>query len=365
MLDHVTVISLEPWDDTWRRNQHLAHRLVDRGHVRRLTWISPPRRGLLPSSWSPSPGITVLVPAMPVPRRLGGLSPVARTVARKAADSSVLWVNDPRLGAAVAGSTDLPALYDVTDDWRTYPFPSRIVRGIVRAEDALAARATTVVCSEVLAQRWQQRYGVQPRVVHNGVDLRAHTAATGGYPLPGAAPHVGYVGTLQPERLDIALVLATAALDSVGSVHLVGPDALDDAARSALRAAPKVHLHPPVPASRVPDLMASMDLLMAPHTVNPFTASLDAIKAYEYAAAGRPVVATPTSGFGALQRWGAQVGLGEAFLGMVDSALTVPSQHAVRPVPGSSWDERADAFAAALLDAVDRRGQAQHHHRND
>ena len=49
--------------------------------------------------------------------------------------------------------------------------------------------------------------------------------------------------------------------------------------------------------------MASADVLVCPHRVDSFTLSLDAIKSFEYVASGRPVVATPTSGFQALAEY--------------------------------------------------------------
>ena len=43
--------------------------------------------------------------------------------------------------------------------------------------------------------------------------------------------------------------------------------------------------------------MQHADVVVIPHLVNPFTESLDPIKAYECLAAGRPTVATPVAGF--------------------------------------------------------------------
>ena len=347
MLSRVALLSLETWDDTWRRNQHLVSRLIEGGHVGELLWISPPSRTAVPAR-RPLPGITVMTPRLRVPRRLGGLKIVAAELRPRLASVDLLWINDPRLGQACL-TRRTPALYDVTDDWRSYAFPERIVRKIVQAEDQLVGRSMTVVCSPVLATRWVDRYAIHPAVVRNGVDLGSHRRAIA-VTLPGSGPHVGYLGTLQGERLDLDLLLALAALPAVGTVHLVGPDALDPNDRRTLEAA-GVRVAPPVPAGDVPGVMAAMDLLVAPHLVNAFTLSLDAIKSYEYTASGRPVVATPTSGFQDLLEAGVRTATGEAFLTAVTETLNDPSLHRTRTVLGSSWDDRVLEFAALLEQA--------------
>ena len=351
MLNRVVVLSLEPWDQTWRRNQHLASRLVSDGHVRYIQWVSPAVAGRTRRVVErPQRGVTVLVPPLLVPRRLGGLRLLARSLAGVIRGADVLWVNEPRLGAACLRH-GVPAVYDVTDDWRCFPTPPRVLRRLIAAEDRLAVDAATVVCSQTLAERWEQRYGLAPPVVNNGVDLRAHAAARPREVLRGTPPHVGYVGTLQPERLDLNLVLRAAALPEVGTLHLIGPDALGTSSRAVLETSEKIQVHPPVPATEVPSIMSVLDVLISPHLVNSFTLSLDAIKAYEYAASRRPVVATPTSGFQLLTELGVAIGVGDDFLRSLRAAVRHPEEHAVRPVPGSSWEERTASFAVLLGDA--------------
>ena len=341
-LGPVACISLEPWDTTWRRNQHFASRLVRRGHASRLVFVEPPVLGRRPRRWSPEPGVTVVRPPLMVPKRAGGLALTGAllraTVLRSA---RVVWVNDPTLGVHCVrrGSR---AVYDVTDDWRTFKQPGYITERLVAAEDALARRAETVVCSQVLADRWHQRYGVQPPVVQNAVDAEAYLHATPRRP-DGAGPHLAYVGTLHEQRLDVELVLALAD-SALGTVHLVGPDSLGAASRARLEAHPGVRLHGPVPTQDVPGWMTGMDVLLCPHRVDDFTLSLDAIKAHEYLASGRPVVATPTSGFQQLTAEGLTVVPAEEFADAARRAVgTGPFQRDV-----TTWDDRTDEFAVAL-----------------
>jgi teichuronic acid biosynthesis glycosyltransferase TuaH len=338
----LVLLSLEPWDDTWRRNQHLAAALVRSRAVADL-WFVAPAMSSPPADWQPLPGITVHTPQRRLPTRLGGSRVVGRSLRRGVLrDADVLWINDPVVG--VHSLTGAPALYDVTDDWRAARAPKRAVRRLIKAEDRLALRATTVVCSDVLRQRWRDRYGIEAHLVRNGVDLAAHRSAAS-RALPGPAPHVGYIGTLHDERLDVDLLVSLASTPDIGTVHLVGPDSFSPRTRSRLAALPNLILHGPAPAEEVPHWMASLDVLVSPHLVTPFTLSLDAIKAYEYLASGRPVVATPTSGFQLLD---GRVGLADRahFVDAVREALVTPAPDT--GPPPATWDDRAREMAKIL-----------------
>jgi glycosyltransferase involved in cell wall biosynthesis len=344
----VAVVSLEPWDQVWRRNQHLVAELLGQRLVGSVVFIEPAMAVRPAAPRTPLPGVTVVSPPLPLPRRTGGLSVVAAWLRRRWLDDvDVLWVNDPVLGMRCAGTVDR-VVYDVTDDWRHSERPPRLTRRLVAAEDRLATTATTVVCSDVLAERWSQRYGVTAAVVHNAASLPSYDDVAP-VVLPGAGPHVGYVGTLHEDRLAIDLLLRIAGSPDVGSVHLVGPDATSIATRERLATVAAIHSHGAVPAADVPAWLVAMDALVLPHVVTEFTLSLDAIKAYEYLAAGKPIVATPTSGFQGLEAPGLWVVDADVFVAAVGKALTGDRQF-IRSVP--TWADRAREFATVLVGAA-------------
>lgn len=342
----VLVLSLEAWDDVWRRNQHLASRLVGLGYADSLEFVTPPSGGLsLRSSRSaPQPEIEVVTPPLVVPRRLGGHRTIGQWQRRQLRGVDAIWVNDAIAGVQLA-STGLPMVYDVTDDWRSMPQSDADRRRLIHAEDVLAERATTVVCSTQLAERWRSRYGVEPILIPNGVDIDAIRSAAPEQ-LAGRGPHAVYVGTIHPSRIDVAL-LESLADGWPGTIHLVGPMRLDPSSVDRLRSA-AVDIVGAVASTDVPRWLVAADVLVCPHLVDDFTLSLDAIKSYEYLATDRPVIATPSSGFQALSSPGLSVHDATTF---VAAALNAVGTGPFVRDTAVDWDRRTASFAAALASA--------------
>ncbi len=350
----VALLSLEPWDDVWRRNQHLASRLVRSGRVSSLLFVNPPRGGLALRSdrHQPEPGITVVTPPLVVPRRHGGHRALAAWLRRATDGVDLLWVNDPVAGGATLRPST-PAVYDVTDDWREVDQPEADRRRVVAAEDRLATAARTVVCSRTLARRWRERYAVDATLIGNGVDVAAIRAAQP-VGLAGPGPHVIYVGTVHPNRVDISL-LRRLAEELPGTLHLVGPDSLDEETRAFLDAR-GVRRHGRVASADVPGWLVAADVLVCPHLVDDFTLSLDAIKAYEYLCTTKPVVATPSSGFESITAPGLTVVSADGFVGSVSAADGTGPFHRDPP---PDWDDRAAEFGAVLAQSLKHHAGAE------
>lgn len=177
--------------------------LIAQQLVERITFVEPPSSRRNATS-TPESGISALRPRLLLPRRLGGLRITGAWLQR----GPLRWQR---------------AVHDVTDDWRATANVDRVRNRLIAAEEWLASRVRNVVCSDELANRWRSRYGVDAVVIPNGVDLDSWRQVDP-VRLPGLAPHVGYVGTLHDEGLDIELLVELAAQPAVGTVHLVGPD---------------------------------------------------------------------------------------------------------------------------------------------
>lgn len=315
----LVVISLEPWDRVWRRNQHLVHGLLREDPGLRVLFVEPgtdpvhavrrgsrptPGRGLRRGPHLPGvdpDALWLLEPTKLLPRRVDPRQDErwADTVRRAAEQvglaAPTLWVNDPR-GAMVMQLTSWPTLYDITDDWLLADRDPATQQRLRRQEEMLLAAAReVVVCSPSLASTKSADRPVT--LVRNAVDVAVVTRPTARPPDLPSGPVAVYVGTLHGDRLDVSLCESTArTLEGTGHLVLVGPDALGDLDRRRLEAA-GVRLLGAKDHRSVPAYLQHADVLVVPHVVDDFTDSLDPIKLYEYRAVGRPVVSTPVAGF--------------------------------------------------------------------
>jgi len=277
---------------------------------------------------------------------------VSRAAASLGLQDPLLWVNDASY-ARFARSTGWPIVYDVTDDWLLAPLPAR-QKARLRADDELllARSGAVVVCSPDLARTRGARRSVD--LIPNGVDVelfRIPQARPTGLP---PSPVAVYVGTLHEERVDVDLLVELAEARPDLAIAVIGPDSLGPASHDRLATVANIHLLGPVPYDRVPAYFQHADVVIIPHLVNPFTESLDPIKAYECLAAGRPTVATPVAGFRDL---GAPVVVSprDGFVAATSAVLDAPpaadTAGATPDVP--TWGQRADA-----MDTVMRRVRA-------
>ena len=317
-MTDLVVISLEPWDEVWRRNQHLVAGLLRSGEVRRALFVEPPvdvlhdlrsrRRptstGMRRVDLEGAEGrLWALRPQKTLPRRIdpAGDRRRARTVVRTAQRldliDPVLWVNDPG-GWEVLAESGWPALYDITDDWLVADRPEPELARLRRQETSLFADCReVVVCSEGLVRTKSQHRDVV--LIPNAVDVEPYRSRQSRPADLGEGPVALYLGTAHRDRVDVDLLVLTAlhlGRAVGGTVVLVGPAPLPRDDLTRLQAA-GVRVLGPRPSSTVPAYLQHADVLIVPHVLTKFTASLDPIKAYEYRAAGRPVVATKVPGF--------------------------------------------------------------------
>ncbi len=370
----LVVCSLEPWGEVRRRMRILVDEIVDLEPSIQVLYVTPavdiPHRvrhrdlaGITgPRLEKVHPRIHVLRPRKWLPRVLGGFAD--RSLERQVLDAvgeiglprPLLWVNDAGYARFAVG-TGWPILYDITDDWQLGPLAPRQLDRLVANEDLLLERAgAVVVCSPDLARTRGRHRTVE--LIPNGVDVELFRAPR---PRPTdlpPSPVAVYVGTLHTERVDVELVAELAAALPDVQIALVGPSSLPPETGAALRAVANVHLLGPRPYSQVPAYFQHADVIVIPHLLNPFTESLDPIKAYECLAVGRPTVATPVAGFRELGPPVVVAPRGE-FVGAVRSALAsapppgVPTTLPATPVP--TWRERAESMDS-LMDRVRNQG---------
>lgn len=375
-------VSMENWDEVWRRNQFLCAGLARRSPESRILFVGLPRdvtndlrRGRLPSLGSADeaapglPNVTLTRPLKLLPNTLAVgrrvnealfRAHVRRAARRLGLRSYVLWLN-PHSAVHMAGCLGEQAVvYDITDDWTTLTQSPALARLTVEQDAALCRRADAViVCSQRLLE---MKRGLAPslHLIPNGVDAAHYERVLDGDGPPPAPmggwprPVLGYTGSIHPDRVDIALVESLARRFPQGTVALVGPDMLPEGDRRRLRACPNVVLSGPVPYAQVPDVMRAFDVCITPHRVSAFTESLNPIKLWEYLAAGKPVVATDVAGFRDFPQFVRIAQDAEGFARAVEDALREdPALGEARRAEARrhSWDARLDDVLG-VLDAL-------------
>ncbi len=319
-------VSLENWDDVWRRNQFLCDGLARRFPSSKILFVGLSRdfsnlvrrgkfRELFAAARTEVPGlpnITITRPLKLLPNSIGFCRWFNEWMARrhvrgaaKAAglENPVLWLN-PHNAVSMAGKVgERAVIYDITDDWTELPQSRGAMRLTARQDARLCLVADAViVCSDDLLKKKRALSG-NVTLIPNGVHAAHYERVldySGPAPSNGATwrrPVLGYVGTVHPGRVDVQLVAEIARNPSTGSVVLVGPDHLLPADREMLEALGNVFLVGPVPYETVPDYMGAFDVCIVPHLVTPFTESLNPIKLWEYLAGGKPIVSTSVAGF--------------------------------------------------------------------
>lgn len=376
-------VSLEDWDEIWRRNQFLCACWARRFPDSRILFVGGPQllplhlksgtlgRLLRRRAWR-VPGLpNILATYVPKPffnpmpggRRLN--EAVARAhiakIARQAGlREPLLWLNPNDSGHLIGRLGERGVVYDITDDWELAE-PDGPARALVAARDRdLCRRADlTVVCSQAL---YDSRLAFARRLLllPNGVDAAHYEAASrrsgGAWP----APVFGYTGTLHPERIDLNLIVALARAHPEGSVVLIGPNAWQDGSlERAEREVPNLFVVAARPYAQLPRLMAGFDVCIVPHRQSAFVDSLNPIKLWEYLACGKPIVASNVAGFRDYPQFCRIASTPQEFLRAADEALAEarlgPEGEVARArraeAARHSWESRLDTLLQALREA--------------
>jgi len=315
-------VSMENWDEVWRRNQFLCSGLARRfpdskilfvglardfsNAVRRRDFSDLGHKALQAVPDYPNIWIT-RAPKLAPDTLAGGRrwnermfrAHVRKMARRLDLQRPLLWLN-PHDAVHLAGRLNERALiYDITDDWALADF-SAPQKALIEAQDRRLCRLAdlVVVCSQAL---YDSRKSLTEHLLllPNGVDV-AHYQAAETAPqstLSSSVPIFGYTGTLHDERVDAQLIVALARAFPAGRVCLIGPNLLSRQTQQLLNAQPNIELRGPVPYSQIAQAMRPFDVCIVPHRESAFTQSLNPIKLWEYLACGKPIVSTPVAGF--------------------------------------------------------------------
>ena len=319
-------VSLEDWDEVWRRNQFVCAQIARRFPNSKILFVGTVRdisneirmgqtaEMRAASAWQvPSfPNIHITRPlklfpnTIPAARRLNEAmfrGHVRRSARRLGFRRPILWLNPHSAVDMVGKMGESCAIYDITDDWITLTQSEALTRRIVEQDSKLCRVADAViVCSQKLFDL-KKELARNLHLIPNGVDAEHYRCVLDGTgPLPEEAvdwPHpiYGYTGTIHPDRVDVDLIEGMARRLTQGCFALVGPNHLPQPDRDRLSATGRVFFAGPIPYARLPQFMRAFDVSITPHRVTPFTESLNPIKLWEYLAGGKPIVSTDVAGF--------------------------------------------------------------------
>lgn len=381
-------VSLENWDEIWRRNQFICAELARRNPQRTILFVGLARdvtNAIRRRRLSDLRGGSVVAPdglpnliatrplkLLPNTLRLGRYlndwlfrRHVRKMARRLNLVAPILWLNPHSAVHLCQALGESLVVYDITDDWAALEQPAAVKKRIEDQDAELCAKADAViVCSKWLEQLKSQLIDTPEKlsVIPNGVHPEHYRAACDEKMaiLPGmeawTKPVLGYVGTIHPERIDVALVEAIARLlgPTGGSVVLIGPNHLHAADRARL-ALPNIHMPGPVAYAQVPRYFARFDVCIVPHRITPFTESLNAIKLWEYLAAGKPIISTSVAGFRDFPQWVRIAGSASEFV-----AMALESLHEDPAIADGRRSEAMRNSWASRVDEVERVIQAAH-----
>jgi glycosyltransferase involved in cell wall biosynthesis len=171
-------------------------------------------------------------------------------------------------------------------------------------------------------------------------------------------PVIGYMGGLDPWKIDTELLCAVARARPRWTFALVGYSwfGFDT---EPLRQLPNVHLLGPKRYEDFPGYLKGMDVCLMPFRLNEVTRNGDSLKGYEYLAAGKPVVSTPVPvalRFGDIVRTATTV---DEFVAAVEMSLH-DDGHArdrrVEAVKPHSWEARVRQKSMIIADCLAAKG---------
>ena len=351
----IACLSSQPWEvDLPTNRQQIMRRAARRGHpvlfvetggflgihLLRLLW-KPNRRSLLRrllSSEEVEPGVRVRKALNVVPwrqkhklsRRVNSAltSMVVERCVRGLNEPVVAWIYDPVAAPSPRARPFAFSVYDCVDDYAEQVAEDPRRRAGVEAADRRAARTSRLVfaTTESLYDR-HRRLNSHTFVVPNAADhghfaVAADRAACAEEVRDLRRPVIGFAGNFLPSKVDFDLLRRLARSLSEWTFLLIGPPtpgtgkALAELARFR-----NVVWLGGRPYADLPRYVAAFDVAMIPYLSNAYTRSCFPLKAYEFLAAGKPVVA---SGLPSLEGMEPDIVLAEGvddFIAAVGAAL--------------------------------------------
>ena len=379
----IVFVSLEPWNEVWRRNQFLCDGLLRESTDTKILFVQPPfdnsyalRAGKLknmrltpvvedggysgrlqcfiPTKWFPN--------SLPVGRDWNQkllISQTKRVLRDLSWNATHLWINQHEAAHLLGAEIAPKSVYDITDDWTKFS-GNHSQLALITDQDATLCESCdhVIVCSQQLFD--DKASLVDPEKLHlipNGVHVD-HYQAVADMSIPAhplaqywKKPTFGYTGTIHGDRVDVSLIASVAKAYPLATIAMVGPNLLDQSEQQVLDRFSNIVFTGSQPYSDLPDIMRAFDVCIVPHLVSPFTESLNPIKLWEYLAAGKPIVSTNIAGFRDFSKLVSVAQTREEFVKAISATLASDkssSSERQEVARQHSWDSRLDVVLSVL-----------------
>ncbi|MDF2722042.1 MAG: glycosyl transferase group 1 [Paenibacillus sp.] len=270
---------------------------------------------------------------------------------REGADRTIVWCTHPQLASRLDVYGADATIYDCVDEFAEWlPY-----------EPEMVARSNALSCSsERLRRRLARAYPHKPLALirnaydtdmglHRGAERSGTAAGTESVKADGSTKTIGYVGAWAP-WVDEALVRRIARLSPAIEMVVIGPEF-----GRKQQAAPgeRIRFLGLQPHGKLAELIDALDVCIIPFRLTPVTLSTNPVKAYEYLAAGKPVVSTALPECELLQPY---IDIGQnhgQFLDRIIHRLDNPGDGAARTAAAllNTWRHRAYEADALIREA--------------
>jgi teichuronic acid biosynthesis glycosyltransferase TuaH len=206
-------------------------------------------------------------------------------------DPFFLPISPKKLGAFLS-------IYQSVDDISTEPYIAK--HGVRLENEAVKKSDLTLVTSINL---WRKFRDIQPEthIMHNAVDLSIFKDVPfGSFEKPAEIKHVtgkiiGFVGNLDPVRLDYTLLRKIAEAHTDKTLLLIGPINSPEVYTQGLDKMPNVILTGGKNINNIPPYLKYMDVCILPSLLNKMSKSVYPMKINEYLAGGKAIITTDFS----------------------------------------------------------------------
>ncbi len=221
-------------------------------------------------------------------------------LARLGFENLVVWSYLP---TAVGYLTELKAkavVFDAVDNWLTHSGYRKIRERLKLNYQTIKYRADMIfTTAEDLVKFFDRQ--VNCEFVPNGVNLKDFVnppKLVGRDILHIPHPVIGYIGTIQEDRIDLDLVSYLAEKNPTKSIVMAGPvwKTFASEVKSRLGPLKNVYLLGRIKYQEWASYFMNFDVGIIPHKVNEFTRHTDTMKLYQYLACAKPIVSTATGG---------------------------------------------------------------------